>query len=269
MLPDFLGMTPTRCQHRQTSDLLLARDIDAVLPLGDVQYEEGTFDQFMGSYDPSWGRVKAITKPVVGNHEYLTPGAAGYFDYFNGAGNQTGPAGQRGQAYYAFDSGQWRWYVLNSNCSQAGGCGATAPQVRWIRDDLQANPRACVGAAWHHPRFSESPSPDNTIYEPFWQALYEAGAELVLVAHDHNYQRYVPIGLNGAADSARGMRQFVVGNGGRNLQPVSPRTDSLRVAENDHTFGVLKLTLRSDRYDWTFVPQAGRSYADRGTAPCH
>jgi hypothetical protein len=252
-----------------TAKLLDAIDPDVVAALGDLAYDEGTLEQFMALYDPTWGRHKAKTRPTPGNHEFLTPGAAGYFDYFNGVGTATGPAGERGKGYYAYDLGAWRLYVLNSNCTPAGGCGPTSPQTRSLRDDLAANPRRCVAAYWHNPRFTAGQYADDDDYVPFWQTLYDAGAELVLVASDHLYQRYAPMHADGTVDRARGIREFVVGSGGADHSDLSPRPDGRREAANDDTFGVIKLTLHPDRYDWQFLPEAGKEYADSGSTACH
>lgn len=252
-----------------TAKLLDAINPHAVAALGDLAYHEGTLEQFMTLYDPTWGRHKAKTRPALGNHEYLTPGAAGYFDYFNGVGAAAGLAGERNKGYYAYDLGAWRFYVLNSNCTPAGGCGPTSPQTRWLRDDLAANPRLCVGAYWHDPRFTAGQYDDDADFAHFWQALYDAGAELVLVASDHLYQRYVPMRADGTVDPARGIREFVVGSGGADHSDLRPRPDGTREAANDDTFGVIKLALHPDGYDWRFVPEAGKTYTDAGSSTCH
>jgi hypothetical protein len=252
-----------------TAKLLDAINPHAVAAIGDLAYDEGTLEQFMTLYDPTWGRHKAKTRPALGNHEYLTPGAAGYFDYFNGVGAAAGPAGERNKGYYAYDLGAWRFYVLNSNCTPAGGCGPTSPQTRWLRDDLAANPRMCVGAYWHDPRFTAGQYDDDADFAHFWQALYDAGAELVLVASDHLYQRYVPMRADGTVDPARGIREFVVGSGGADHSDLRPRPDGRREAANDDTFGVIKLALHPDGYDWRFMPEAGKTYSDAGSAACH
>jgi acid phosphatase type 7 len=227
-----------------------------VLPLGDIQYEDATLAKFWQSYDLSWGRFKSKTRPAPGNHEYLTFGAAGYFDYFGTA------AGERGKGYYAHELGTWRLYALNSNISMSAG----SAQEQWLRQDLAANPRSCVLAYFHHPRFSAGHYSDSTSTKPLWDALHAHGAELVLNGHDHNYQRYRPMRPDGTADP-NGIREIIVGTGGKNHTAL--RADSRREAANDTTFGVLKLTLRPDGYDWRFVPEAGATYSDAGSSLCH
>lgn len=251
---------PTRCRQKYTSDLLTGTA--AVLPLGDNQYEEGTLTQFRQSYDPSWGRFKSVTHPSVGNHEYLTTGASGYFDYFGAS------AGSRTQGWYSFNVGAWHLVALNSNCSKVGGCGVSSPQYQWLRADLAANNSACTLAYWHHPRFAHGQFSNNSAYQPFWQLLFDDNAEIVLVGHDHNYQRYAPQTPTGGLDNVRGIRQFIVGTGGKNLV-VPDSSGTNREVANGNTHGVLKLTLHPTSYDWRFTPEAGKTFTDSGTNSCH
>jgi acid phosphatase type 7 len=262
--------TPIACRQKYTSDLLVGRGLAGVLALGDLQYEDATLGKFLASYDPTWGRVKSITHPAVGNHEYATYGAAGYFDYFNGVGVQTGPAGDRlGLGYYSFNIGAWHLIALNSNCNDVlRGCGVGSPQEQWLRQDLASSPAACTLAYWHHPLFTSgnhSPGIDST--RPLFQALQDYGAELVLTGHDHNYERFAPQTANGQLDRAHGIRQFVVGTGGR--IPYLQGTPMPNSEVRDHTsFGVLELTLHPTSYEWRFVPALGSSFTDSGSESC-
>jgi acid phosphatase type 7 len=268
---NFLG-GPASCRQWQTSDLLLDPAIDTVLALGDLQYEHGSLAEFTNSYSLSWGKLhlKAITRPVLGNHEYQTGGAAGYFDYFNGVGGAIGPAGTRGQGWYSFDLGAWHLVALNSNCGAAGGCGPGSPQETWLRADLAANPRACTLAYIHHPRFSSGVHGSFTNVQPLWQALYDAGADVVLAGHDHNYERYLPQDAAGTADLARGLREFVVGTGGRNLRAFPGAQPANSEVRDANAFGVLELALHPTSYEWEFVPAAGSpAFTDRGLGACH
>jgi hypothetical protein len=233
-----------------------------VITLGDNVYESGTASEFTNCYDPSWGRNKARTRPAVGNHEYLTSGASGYFGYFGAtAGNpQTG--------YYSYDLGTWHIIVINSNCSKVGGCQAGSAQERWLRADLAAHPASCTLAYWHHPRFSSGEHGSATALQPIWQALYEANADVVLNGHDHDYERFAPQNPGGTLDQARGIRQFVVGTGGKSHYQITAPIANSEVY-NDNTFGVLKLTLHTSGYDWQFVPEAGKTFSDTGGATCH
>jgi len=254
--------TGTTCQMRATSDLLMAMRPDAVLALGDNQYENGALARFLASYDPTWGRLKAVTRPVVGNHEYLTRDAAGYFSYFGAA------AGDPATGYYSFDLGSWHLVAINSNCGQAGGCGAGSPQEAWLRADLAAHPARCTLAYWHHPRFSSGEWGSHPSMTAIWQALVDYHAEIVLSGHDHDYERFAPQDASGNLDSSDGVRQFVVGTGGRNHYATG-KAIVHSVVRNASTFGVLKLTLRPTGYDWEFVPVAGGAFTDAGSARCH
>ena len=233
-----------------------------VFTLGDNVYDSGTAAEFANCYDPSWGRFKARTRPAPGNHEYLTAGGAAYFSYF-GAN-----AGQPGKGYYSYNRGAWHIIVINSTCSEVGGCGTNSPQVQWLRADLAANPTSCTLAYWHHPRYSSGQHGSFTAMQPIWQALYDANAELVLSGHDHNYERFAPQNATGGLDLQRGIRQFVVGTGGKNHYPMQATIANSEV-RNDDTFGVMKLTLKPNGYDWQFVPQAGKTFTDSGSGTCH
>ena len=263
--------TATRCRQMATSDLLVGAGLTAVLPLGDNQYENGTLAQYQASYDPSWGRVKELTRPVPGNHEYSvtsgSPTGSGYFDYFNGVANQSGAAGDRARGYYSFDIGDWHLVALNSVCEEVGGCAAESAQEQWLRADLAQNTRSCTIAYWHHPRFTSDPTVANPVSEELYRVLYEAGAEVVLNGHAHSYERFAPQDPDGVADATFGIRQFVVGTGGRNLTDFGPPLPNSEVRDNT-SFGLLTLTLKPNGYDWEFVRESGAS-GDSGTENCH
>lgn len=262
--PHFNGGAGTAkaCRMRATSDLLVGGSWDAVLLLGDNQYWTGSLAAHRASFEPTWGRLGPLLRPAPGNHEYLTPGAAGYYDYFGPA------AGDRTKGWYSYELGTWHVVVLNSNCGDVGGCGPGSPQLRWLAEDLAAHPRACTLAYWHHPRFSSGAHGDNAAYTDFWRTLYDAGADLVLVGHDHDYERFAPQDPAGKADPEHGIRQFVEGTGGQELRSFATiRANS--EARNSRDHGVLKLRLRTDGYDWEFLPAAGGTYADQGSSGCH
>jgi len=249
-----------RSQGDEATARLLERTPGTILTLGDLAYPSGRPEDFR-CYDASWGRFKSRTRPSPGNHEYLTRDASGYFDYFGSA------AGQRDKGYYSFDEGAWHIVSINSNCSRVGGCGRGSAQERWLRSDLAATSRRCTVAYWHHPLFSSGQHGAHRNMRPIWDALYEAGAEIVLSGHDHNYERFAPQTPAGAPDPARGIRQFVVGTGGKNYTRIrSPQPNS--EVRNDNTFGVLKLTLRPSGYRWQFIPEAGKSFTDTGSGIC-
>ena len=252
------------CHHRAVSDLMVNRNLAAFLPLGDNQYEDGTLAKFQSSYEPTFGRLKAITHPVVGNHEYLTAGAAGYFDYFGAQ------AGARGQGWYSYDIGRWHLIALNSMCAKVGGCEPTSPQGRWLAADLAAHPNACTLAYAHYPRFSSGYHGNTDTLQPLWQQLYDGGVEILLSGHDHVYERFAPQDAAGHADPARGVRQFVVGTGGKNHYAfANPSGTANSEARDAASYGVLELALDDNGYRWQFVPLAGGTFTDSGSGTCH
>ena len=241
----------------------------AVLALGDNQYERRRAVQLHAArYDPTWGRVKAITRPALGNHEYTTAGATGYFDYFNGAGAVGGPGRRPRQGLLQLRRRSWHLVVLNSNCGDVA-CAAGSAQERWLRADLAAHPAPCTLAYWHHPRFSSGRRTATDAVQPLWQALYDGGADLVLAGHDHDYERFAPQDPSGAARPAR-RHPRVRGRHRRHVAsaPSAPRSRNSEVRDNE-TFGVLELTLGGVGYYWRFVPVAGGTFADAGTGGCH
>lgn len=241
----------SRNQDEQTA-ALLDNIPGTVFTAGDNAYVDGTYTEYLNCYDPTWGRHKSRTKPSPGNHDYLTSGAAGYFQYFNNI-----------PSYYAYDLGAWRIYSLNSEISVS----ISSPQVAWLANDLAANPRQCVLAYWHKPRWSSgSNHGDNMNMQAIWQMLYDAGADLVLNGHEHHYERFSEMDAAGATVT-QGLREIVVGTGGAALYPFGTPKSASQVRDNT-TYGVLKLTLRPTGYDWQFVPIAGSTFADSGSDDC-
>ncbi len=231
-----------------------------IAALGDLAYTNGTASEFANCYDPSWGRHKARTRPVPGNHEYNTTGAVPYYNYFGAA------AGDPSRGYYSYQVGSWHVVALNSNCSAIGGCDRDSAQGAWLAEDLDMHPRSCTLAYWHHPRFSSNNHGDNPSTHDLWAILDEHDADVVLAGHDHAYERFAPQDADGNADPF-GMRSFVVGTGGRShyaFETVDANTE----VQNDETDGVLELTLRPISYDWRFVPVAGQTFTDSGSAQC-
>lgn len=241
-----------------------------VVTLGDNVYENGTPEEFANCYEPSWGRAKTRTRPTVGDHEYLTPSASGYFTYFQ---QQLAPFGQVAatKGYYSYDVGSWHVVVLNSNCTQIGGCGPGSAQEQWLRADLAAHPAVCTLATTASPRFSSGGGHGSQdAMEPLWQALNDGGAELVLSGDDHDYERFAPQTPNGGLNVSGGISQFVVGTGGKTRYPFSRGTlKANSEVRNDSTFGVLKLTLHGTSYEWEFIPEAGKIFTDVGSRSCH
>jgi hypothetical protein len=234
-----------------------------VYTLGDNAYPEGTLEQFNECYAPTWGRFKDRTRPSPGNHEYATPGAADYFEYFGAA------AGIPGQGYYSYDLGTWHIIVLNSACDEIGGCDAGSRQEQWLAADLAAHPNKCTLAYWHHPLFGSSGDHSrNLMMQPIWWTLYRAGVDVILNGHAHNYERLMPVDPKGVPDPRRGIRQFIVGSGGRDHRTTG-KILSISEVQNSDTYGVLKLTLHPNSYDWQFVPEPGKAFTDSGNASCH
>jgi hypothetical protein len=262
--------TATNCVQQKTADMAGSVGASAVLELGDIQYACSGLAAYQQSYDKSWGKLKPISHPTIGNHEYDTSGgtgcdttgtASGYYDYFGAA------AGPRGKGYYSYNVGAWHLIALNSECTFNGGCGAGSPMEQWLRSDLAANPKKCTLAYWHTPRYA-SGGGETTGLDTIWTDLYNAGAELVLSGHMHWYERFAPMGPGGALDTTKGIRQFIVGTGGKSLH-TNPGAAPNSQIRNTATFGVMKLTLHATSYDWQFLPVNGGTFTDSGTQACH
>jgi hypothetical protein len=268
--------TSTKCHQANTAALLTAGGYDAVLPLGDNQYECGELSAFMTVYDPTWGQVKSISHPVAGDNDYTssicsTPGASGYFTYFLGAASPQEPGCTNTcKGYYSYDLGSWHLVALNSECSQTGvgGCGSTSPQGKWLKADLAAHPSQCTLAYWHRPYWSDK---GGTVSKTSYlvKTLYAAGAEVLLVGHQHIYERFAPMNPSTSAVDANGLRQFIVGTGGKSSSTLATTPPANAEARNKGTYGVLKLMLHAGSYDWQFVPEAGKTFTDSGTQMCH
>jgi hypothetical protein len=235
-----------------------------VTPLGDLAYTSGTYEDFANCYDPTWGRHKHRTRPTVGSHEYETPGAVPYWDYFGAA------AGEAGKGWYSYDLGSWHVVVLNSACAEVGGCGEGSPQLEWLRADLAAHPAQCTAAYWHIPRYSSGKKHgDDLNYVMLWQMLYEHGAEFVMGGNDHHYERFAPQTPFGDVDLTDGIRQFVVGTGGRFLRPITEAPPPNSETRDATTHGILRVELLDSSYEWEFVPVDGGTYTDSGSTACH
>jgi LysM repeat protein len=234
-----------------------------VLPIGDLAYEVGSLTEFNNCYGPTWGRFKERTRPVPGNHEYGAGNASGYFTYFGDIATPLEPGCRDGcKGYYSYRLGEWLFFALNSEIANNAG----SEQEQWLRAQLAANPSRCTLAYWHRPTFTSGRGGQGAGIDLF-RALYDYGADVVLVAHEHNYERFAPQDPNGQLDNERGIRQFVVGTGGaplRDFRFIQPNSE----VRNSETFGVLKMTLYSDRYDWEFFPIEGQTFTDSGSGVC-
>ena len=228
-----------------------------VFTTGDNAYQNATAAEFTNCYGPSWGRHKARTRPTPGNHDYQSTGAAPYYSYF---GANAGPAGR---GYYSYTLGAWHVLALNSSVPASAG----SAQEQWVRTELAANPAACTIAYWHHPVFSSGRHGNNPHMANILKVLYAQGVDIVLNGHDHTYERFAPMDPDGQLDMANGFRQFIIGTGGISLyefNSVQPNSE----VRNNTSYGVLKLTLNASSYDWEFVPIAGQTFRDRGSAAC-
>jgi acid phosphatase type 7 len=227
-----------------------------VFGLGDNTYFNGTAQEFQDCYEPVWGRHKGRTFPVPGNHDYQSSGARPFYDYFGQTTALTG------FDYYSHELGtNWHAIALNSNISVTEG----SPQGQWLRADLAANTKKCTIAYWHHPLFTSGPNGPQNYMRDFWRMLYNANVDIILNGHDHLYERFAPQDQDGRPDPQRGIRQFIVGTGGAVLY------DFVRMSANSEVrlkaYGVLKLTLLTDTYQWDFIPLGGAG--DSGSFACH
>jgi hypothetical protein len=267
--------TSSKCHQQDTANLLATGSYDAVLPVGDTQYECGELSAFQAVYGPTWGQFKAISHPAVGDNEYAgstctTPGASGYFTYFGAPASPLDqPCTQACKGYYSYDVGSWHIIVLNSECSQTGvgGCKSTSPQGKWLKADLAAHPAACTLAYWHRPYFTDGGGTSSrTRY--FVKTLYAAHADVVLVGHKHFYERFAPMDPFQVADP-NGIRQFIVGTGGKSHSSLATTPPPNAEVRDKTAYGVLRLTLHAGSYDWQFVPEAGKTFTDSGAQACH
>jgi acid phosphatase type 7 len=241
---------------------LLEQIPGTVMAVGDLAYPDGTKENF-ACYDRTWGRMKSRTRPAVGNHEFHSTGAAYYFSYFGET------AGDPKNGYYSYELGTWHIVVLNSECKEVGGCNAGSREEKWLRADLAAHPVACTLAYFHKPRFSSGATHgDDPELSAFWEALYDANADVVVGGHDHDYERFAPQTPNASPDPKRGIREFVAGTGGKSQRAFAKPHANSEVRSNDG-FGVLKLTLRPGGYDWQFIPETGKTFTDFGSGACH
>ncbi|HEX6944434.1 MAG TPA: metallophosphoesterase [Gemmatimonadaceae bacterium] len=257
------------CMATGTAAVIKQLKPDALLLLGDIQYETGSTLDFQSYYEPAFGEFKSITYPVPGNHEYFTPRASGYFDYFNGAGVDSGRVGSRSRGYYSFNLGAWHIVALNSNCPEIGGCSARSPQAAWLKADLSANRAKCTLAFTHSARFSSGEHGNDELLRDLWQILHEAGADVVLSGHDHTYERFKPQDAVGRSDEKRGLRAFVVGTGGKGLGRFLRGRPNSEIRDNS-SIGVLTMTLRPESYSWQFVAiRDDMPLDDSGDGTCH
>jgi hypothetical protein len=249
---------PADCDQAATANEIGQLAPTAVLTLGDNQYEDGTLAAFQSVFGSTWGRYLSIMYPAIGNHEYLTKGAAGYFTYFGLP------------PYYSFNLGDWHLVSLDSECSAGGvgGCQAGSAQEKWLLADLAAHPSLCTLVYWHEPRWSSGEHGDASQMTTIWSDLVAAHVDVVLTGHNHDYERFVPLDANGKP-SPTGTTEFVVGTGGKNHYGFVTAPLTGEVVRNDKSFGVIQMSLGPTGYSWKFVPAPTYTFTDSGSASCH
>jgi calcineurin-like phosphoesterase family protein len=241
---------------------LVERIPGTVFTAGDNAYESGTADEFATCFEPTWGASKARIRPAAGNHDWNTPDAAGYLEYFGDAA-----VNAEGQTWYSYNLGAWHIIVLDSDCAKVGGCEPDSEQGSWLAADLAASDARCSLAIWHHPLFSSGVHGGITTSVPLWEAVASAGVDVVLNGHDHDYERFAPQDEAGAA-AADGTREFVVGTGGAALRPFPGGNVPNSLVRSAIVHGVIELTLQPSGYVWRFH-STDDTFSDQGSAACH
>jgi hypothetical protein len=270
--------TATACRQKEVGGIVRAASPTEFLALGDLQYQEATLAQFMGpgAYNDTFGALKPVTLPVVGNHELLNANT-GYFDYFYGPGVASGSFGDRPDGYYSKNIGSWKFIALDTECDAggvAGGCGVGSPQYNWLQAQLTASPTQCTIVAAHHPRWSTGVSHGSyPAMSALWDLMATNGVDVMLAGHNHVAEIFKPIGVSGSGDAptltANGIREFTAGTGGMSLQGLGPITAPLVSAldaRSASAFGPLKLVLGDNTYSWQFLPVSGMAFTNSGTS---
>jgi Calcineurin-like phosphoesterase len=266
--------TADKCRAKYTANLISNIAPARVFAMGDLQYNSGSLTDFNVSYQNSWGAFKGITNPVVGNHEYGTSGAEGYFRYFGNAATPLQPGCTKNcNGYYSFDvavgSSNWHIAVINGECARINGgvgCAVGSPQYNWLKADLEANAATkCTAVLTHKPRWSSSSCYTADI-QPLVDLMDTNKVDLLLAGHAHSYERFAPQTASGSASST-GIRQITVGTGGRDSQGFGTVLANSVVRKN-RIFGVLKLTLSPTSYSWSYVADPTTPFTDSGSGNC-
>ncbi|WP_374967716.1 DNRLRE domain-containing protein [Terrabacter sp. BE26] len=263
--------TATACHMGATAQLVQSLSPASVLMLGDGQYNSGTLSDYKTSYGASWGAFKSLTDPTVGNHEYGTTGAGGYFTYFGNLATPRQPTcTSRCDGYYSYDVGAWHIVSINAECTRINGgtgCAVGSPQETWLKADLAAHPNVCTLVYGHRPRWSSNSFASADI-APLVADMYDAGVDIYLSGHAHSYERFAPQDPSGKADATSGIRQFVVGTGGENFTGFGTTAANSQLRKTN-IFGVMKLALHPQSYDFRFVPDPATPFSDSGSGTCH
>ncbi len=265
--PPLMKPSQTECFSPNVAALVLKRQVDALLLLGDLQYEKGDLADFQKSYDKDWGALRDVSYASLGNHEYATAKASGYFSYWNGSASTSKNAGETGKGYYSFDIGKWHLIALNSNCEYVSGCDVGSAQHTWLKTDLEKSKAKCVLAFWHHPVFTSGKylhnSDSNSRGLPFWR-LVDGRAAVILNGHDHIYQRFEPQN-NLGMPQVGSPTEFIVGTGGRRLYKLLEQPKNGYAT--DDTYGYLELSLAAESYQWWFK-NLQNQVIDSGASEC-
>jgi hypothetical protein len=268
--------TSSACAQRRLSDLMLGdASLEAILGLGDYQYDCGDAADYAVSYNPTWGRLDPLIDPVAGNHEYKTgrdlfggtcpsdnTSAYSYFTHFGAAAHPvTG-------GHFSFDLGSWHLIALNGNCGKTGvgGCSASSAQTTWLKADLAATTQPCVAAFWHQPLFTAAPFGGKP-YRFWWDALYAAHADVAINGHVHNYQRYPALTPTGIRDPVAGLTEYVVGTGGEGFTKFVASASPQPVIHLQ-SFGYLQMTLADSGWSAEFIGPTG-AVLDTSSGSCH
>lgn len=249
------------CHMKHTAQLARSMQPKALLLLGDLQYEDGTLEHFKQAYAKSWGAedLLAISKPAPGNHEYNTPKATGYYEYFGAL------AGDPAKGYYSYDLGGWHFIALNSNCKDVA-CDENSEQLKWLKADIASGSQRCTAAYYHHPLHSSGSHGGNTFMKPIYDELTRGAVDVVLAGHDHLYERFAPQD-GSAVGSRQAPRSFIVGTGGKDRYPFRSTEPNSEVRISS-AFGVLRLQLQPSYYSWEFIDEDGK-LLDSGSDRCH
>jgi len=253
--------TSTECRQKYVADLIATAAPDAVLVLGDNQYDTGSLSDYNASYANSFGSLLDKTYPVPGNHEYRTAAAAGYYAYFGAR------AGDAAKGYYSTDLGGWHVIALNSNCEAIGGCSTSSPQGVWLAADLAASSASCTLAFMHHPRYNAGEHAGRGGLNGLWTLLYRAHADIVLAGHEHSYERFQLMGPSSVPDPVNGIRSWVVGTGGKSLYASTLVSPFAEVTDRS-SYGALFLTLGDGSYSWEFRSESYAGFSDSGSETC-
>jgi hypothetical protein len=228
---------------RGLADRIAADRPRRVLYLGDV-YELGTARDFRERFATVYGALARRMDPTPGNHDWPRH-ATGYDPYWRRVKGRALPH------HYGYSAGGWRVVSLNSETPR------DAAQLRFLRRELRRSTSTCVLAFMHRPRFNAGEHADEQRdVEPLWRPL-RGRAVLLLGGHDHNLQRFRPVG---------GTTQLVIGAGGRGRYAVDEHDPRLAFS-NDRAYGALRILLRPGRADLRIVRADGR-VLDRSTVRC-